>query len=128
MKIDAEVAIFSYAFARLHALLVKLIQFLTGIEGGIRRRVSRAHAEGSITGRDGGRCAILHAHVRLDARDDAGGVVAFTVIPHHAAQDFVNRQLQHLAFDIPQGQIERAERMFLFTPRRIKERPRHVLP
>ena len=128
MKVNAPIAVFSYAFARLHAFLVKLIQFLTGIESRIRRRVRGAHAEGAITGRDGGRRAILHAHARLDAGYDAGGVVAFTIIPHHAAQDFVNRQLQHFAFDIPQGQVERAERMFLFTAGRIKERPRHVLP
>src|ERR1700741_357721 len=36
MKIDAEVAILPHAFARLHALPVELIQFLAGVERGIR--------------------------------------------------------------------------------------------
>ena len=98
------------------------------IEGGIRGRVGRAHAEGAIAGSNGRRRAILHAHAWLDPWYDAACVVALAVIPRHATQDFVNRQFQHLAFDVPQRKIERAERMFSFAPRRIKERPRHVLP
>src|SRR5262249_56927234 len=121
MKIDAEIAILPHAFACLYALLVELIHFLTGIEGGIRGRVGRAHAESPITGCDGSCCEILYAHVWFGPRYYAPGVVAFAVIANHAAQDFMNRQLQHLAFDIPQRQIERAERMLFFTPSRLNE-------
>ena len=128
MKINAPVAVFAHAFARLQAFLVKLIQFLSRIERGIRRRVRRAHTESAVTGGNGSRRALFHAHSRLDPGNDAGCVVAFAIIPHHAPQDFVNRQLQHFAFDVPQRQIERAERMFFFPPRRVKKRPRHVLP
>ena len=38
------------------------------------------------------------------------------------------RQLLHLAFDIPQRQIERADRADLLAARRIEERARHILP
>src|SRR5437763_14480458 len=34
MKINAPIAVFSHAFARLNAFVVKLIQLLVGIEGG----------------------------------------------------------------------------------------------
>src|SRR2546429_8378062 len=122
MKIDAEIPVLPYAFARLHAFLVKLIHLLVRIEGGIRGRVGRAHAEGTIAGSNGRRRAILHARAWLDPWYDAACVVALAVIPRHATQDFVNRQFQHLAFDVPQRKIERAERMFSFAPRRSEER------
>ena len=128
MKINAPIAVLSHAFARLNAFVVKLIQLLARIEGGIRRSIRRAHAESAITGGNGSGGALLHAHAGLDSGNDAGGVVALAVIPHHAAQDFVHGQFQHLAFDIPQRQIERAEGMLLFTPGRVEERARHVLP
>src|SRR5262249_52725921 len=91
VKIDAEITILADAFARFHALLVKLTHFLTRIKSGIRWCVGRTHAERSITGRDGRRRAILQTHAGCDPWDYAAGVVAFTVIPSHAAQDFVNR-------------------------------------
>ena len=72
--------------------------------------------------------ALLDAHARLDAGDDAGGVVALAVVAHHAAEQRVHRQVQHFAFDVPQRQVERAQRVHLFASRRIEERARHVLP
>ncbi len=50
------------------------------------------------------------------------------MIAHHAAQQCVHRQALYLAFQIPQRQIEGSQRVFLFSPRRVKERARHVLP
>jgi len=37
-------------------------------------------------------------------------------------------QLEYLALQVPQRQIECAQGIFFFTPRRIEERARHVLP
>ena len=63
-----------------------------------------------------------------NAGDNAGSVIALAVIARHATQDGVHRLVQRLAFDVPQGQVERAQGMHLLAARRVEESPRHILP
>ena len=91
------------------AILVELVEPLVRVERGVGRRVGGAHAERAVARLDGQPRALLDAHATFDAGNDAGRVVALAVIAHHAAEHLVHRQLQRLALDVPQRQIERAD-------------------
>ncbi len=46
----------------------------------------------------------------------------------HAADEIVNGHAEGLALDVPQRQVERAERVDFFAARRVEPRAIHVLP
>ena len=58
----------------------------------------------------------------------AGGVVELAVIAHHAAEHRVHRQTQRFAADIPERQVDGAERVHLLASGRVEERAQHILP
>ena len=90
--------------------------------------VDGAEAEGAIAGCDRGMSAFLDAHALRDAGNNAGRVVTLAIVAHHAAQQFMHRQVLNFSLDVPQRKIERADGMGLFAARRIEECAVHVLP
>ena len=63
-----------------------------------------------------------------DAGDAAGGVVALAVIAHHSAEDLVDGKAEDFATNVPQGHVEGANGVGLFTSRGIEEGAVHILP
>ena len=128
VEIHAPVAVLAHAFARGRAVFQQLVQPLMRVERPVGRGVGGAHAERPVARFHGGLRPFPDAHAGRDPGNAPGRVVAFAVVAHHAAQQLVHRQLLHLALQIPQRQIQRAQGVHLFAPRRIEEGPRHVLP
>ena len=50
------------------------------------------------------------------------------MVAHRAAQDLVHRQPQRLALDVPERQVQRAQRVDLLPARRIEPGDVHLLP
>src|SRR5580693_259164 len=121
MEVDAEIAVPADAVASLGAIVKNLEDALAGVVDGVAAPLGcGVQAKRTVAGFDGKSGALFHAH--------AGRVVALAVIADRSAEDFMDRQLQHFAADVPQREIERTEGVFLFASRRIEERPRHILP
>src|SRR5262249_55618320 len=83
VEIDAPIAVLADAFAHLHAFVVHRIQALARVVGRGPARFGRAHAKRAIARFDGALRALPQRHAIVDARYDAGGVVAFAVVAHH---------------------------------------------
>ena len=96
--------------------------------GPFGRRVGRARAVRAKSGFHGGARAFHNAHAGAYAGNDAAGGIALAEVARHAAQQGVDRPAEHLAFDVPQRQVERADGVDLLAPGRIEEGARHVLP
>jgi len=128
VEVDTPVAILADSFAGLDTVLVDLIDSLVGVERRIGRRVGRAHAESPVACFHGNSCTVPNAHAAFNTRYDAGRVIALAVIAHHAAEYFVNRQLQGLATNVPQREIKRADAICFFPAGRIEKRAIHILP
>ena len=128
VEVDAPIAVLADAFAGLGALFGQFVEALVGIVGPVGRRVGGAGAVAAKAGFHGGARAFLHAHAGANAGDDAAGGIALAVVARHAAQQGVDRAAEHLAFDIPQREVEGADRVDFLASRRIEEGARHVLP
>src|SRR5580693_7475253 len=129
MEVDAEIAVPADAVASLGAIVKNLEDALAGVVDGVAAPLGcGVQAKRTVAGFDGKSGALFHAHAGRYAGNHAGCVVALAVIADRSAEDFMDRQLQHFAADVPQREIERTEGVFLFASRRIEERPRHILP
>ena len=54
--------------------------------------------------------------------------ITLDVVARESAQQFVNRDPERLALDVPQRQVQRAESVELFASRRVKISAEHGLP
>src|SRR4030095_9567027 len=61
-------------------------------------------------------------------RGDRRRAVAFAVVAHRAAKQFVDWQPERLALDVPQREVHGAQGVRLFAPGRIEPRDEHLLP
>ena len=86
------------------------------VVGRVGRAIGSAHAKGSITGGDGELCTLFDAHAWLESRDAAGGVIALTVVTHGAAENLMDRKLEHFAFEIPERQVQGSDGVFFLRP------------
>ena len=125
MEVDHEVAARTNAFARGAAVGLHLAHPFAGVVArGARRQARGVEPEQPPAG--------LHARGGAVAQRVAaapeGGRVALEVIAVHSAEQLVHRHAQRFAFQIPQRQIERTDRMKPFASGRIVEGAIHVLP
>src|ERR1022692_2220321 len=116
------------ASAALPVPLDQLVDPLWEMERAVGRRFGGARPVGAKAGFHGRPRALHDAHAGAHAGNDAAGGIALAEIPHHPAQQGMDRPAEHLALDVPQRQVERADGVNLLAPRRIEKRARHVLP
>ena len=115
MKVDAPIAVFADTFARLRAIdqnlvdaLVSVVSRLIGVDAA-SMRIARDSPLPSWP------APVLDSHAWLNTWNDARRVVALAVVAHHPTEYCVHGQLLHLTFDVPQRQIECADRVDLLT-------------
>ena len=128
VEVDAPIAVLADAFAGLDAIVVKLVEPFARVVGFVGGRFGGAHAEGPVARGDGELRLLLDAHAGADAGNNACGVVALAIVADHTAEQRVHGQAQRFAANIPQRQVERAQRVLFLAPGRIEEGARHVLP
>src|SRR5262249_60265144 len=104
------------------------------VEDGFDRRVACAHAESPIAGFDGFPSPLLETQTasrsaggpprhrgrraRLRAnRSTAAGGVALAIVADRAAQKLMRRHFEGLALDVPQRQVQSAQRVDLLAAR-----------
>ncbi len=130
VEVDAPVAVRPDAVADLPALRDHAVDGLARVVDAADRQVGGAHAKraiarvhrglGAIAQRRGLRPRRRRRHERR--------AVALAVVAHGAAEQLVHRQLECLAFDVPERQIHRAHGVGLLTTRRIEPGDVHLLP
>src|SRR4029453_3876302 len=93
--------------------------------------VGRSHSKRAITGFHRRPGAFFQAQFRVSSRAGrtrtAGGV-ALAIVAGRTAQELVYGQAERFAFDVPQCQVERAERVRLLASRRVEPGDVRFLP
>ncbi len=125
VEVDAPVAVLADAFARLAAVLRRCgATTLAGVVD-VADAARRPRPSGTRDSRPrwSARARSFRLSLRVGrhaGRTDAAGGVALAVVARRAAEQLVHGHAERLALDVPQRQVERAERVDLLAARRIE--------
>ena len=128
MEVDAPVASGSDSLACLPAFLLDAPHDGARIEDVADGDVARSHPERAIARLDGRARALAEAQLRVRPRRRRAREVALAVVAGGASEQLVHRHVQRLALDVPERQVQGAQRVRLLAARRVEPGDVRLLP